>query len=127
MSKRLNGRLRRISRRELLKSLAVASLVPWVVACSSSSDDEKVFEEPLISDDGTLFFEGVVAGDRAEHESDAHRAERDHHRADDGGSCAGDRELGDVAPVGVGAEQVAGGAGGRGGAGGAAGAAGAAA
>ncbi|MBK6508779.1 MAG: alkaline phosphatase D family protein [Haliea sp.] len=63
MSKRLNGRLRRISRRELLKSLAVASLVPWVVACSSSSDDEKVFEEPLIPDDGTLFFEGVVAGD----------------------------------------------------------------
>ncbi|MBK6736822.1 MAG: alkaline phosphatase D family protein [Haliea sp.] len=63
MSKRLNGRLRRISRRELLKSLAVASLVPWVVACSSSSDDEKVLEEPLIPDDGTLFFEGVVAGD----------------------------------------------------------------
>ena len=47
MSKRLNGRLRRISRRELLKSLAVASLVPWVVACSSSSDDDEVLDDVL--------------------------------------------------------------------------------
>jgi alkaline phosphatase D len=63
MDKRVNESARRLSRRELLKSLAAASLVPWVASCGSSGDFEYEFEEPLIPDDGTLFFEGVVAGD----------------------------------------------------------------
>jgi len=62
MARRVSISAGGIRRREFLKAMAALGVAPWLAQCGSSSDGDED-DEPLTVDDGTLFPDGIAAGD----------------------------------------------------------------